>query len=135
MLPSLTGSSEQPVTSTLPLMRVFSSPFIFLSPLTSQLLPSSCSNPRYLYLFFPAYWTFCLSLFPFTPHSLPLMFSLLLDASTKQSDPLLPLLLVSFPAPQHTKHMDQRIGSSRVLLSAQETILNHSKTHTQIFRN
>lgn len=108
---------EQSFISTLPLMLVFQSPSIFLSPLTSQLLPPSCSNIRYLYLFFVAYWTFCL---PFTTHSLPLMFSLFLGASTKQSNPLLPLLLVSFPAPQHTKHMDQMIGSSHVLFSAQK---------------
>ena len=96
-----------------------------------QLLPSSCSSPRYLYS------SSLLDLLPHTlclcsPYFLGLPLTLFL---TEQSNLSLLLLLVSFPEPRHTTHIDQRVDSNHILLAAQETILNNSQKHTQIFRN
>lgn len=134
ILPSLTGSSW--IVLYLYSASCAGLPVTFYLFVASgfQLLPSSCSNPGYLY------FSSLLDLLPhalllYSPYFLGPPLTLFLSASTEQSNLSLPLLLVSFPEPRHTKHIDQRVGSNHILLAAQETILNNSQTHTQIFRN
>ena len=103
ILPSLTG-----VSLLCPLSRLFLrcwSPFIYLFPLTSGFYPHLGPVPVIFHRFF---FSSFLDLLPLLISFYPTLFAphipLFLGASTEQSNPSLPLLLVSFPPPQGTKH-------------------------------